>query len=100
MPKIAVIGGGLFGSVAAQKLSSAGHSDVIYEKRRKLLDVASANNTNRLHLGFHYPRDMATARQSSLSSASFEQAFSFAVRKDFDNYYALASEDSKTNLED
>lgn len=100
MANIAVIGGGLFGSVAAQRLSSAGHSVVIHERRSNLLDDASANKTNRLHLGFHYPRDMATAAQSSLSSTSFEQAFSFAARKDLDNYYALASEDSKTNVED
>jgi hypothetical protein len=98
LANIAVIGGGLFGSVAAHQLASAGHSVVVFEKKTRLMISGSANNTNRLHLGFHYPRDLNTALQSSQSSVEFNRQFSHAVRNNFENFYGLALEGSKTSL--
>ena len=61
--KIAVIGCGIFGAMIALKLQEEGHEVSIYERLSEPLLGASFNNQNRLHLGFHYPRDINTAKQ-------------------------------------
>jgi len=60
--KIAIIGGGLFGITSFLLLRSSGHDCFLLEKNRKIMLGASTNNLNRLHWGYHYPRDNETAR--------------------------------------
>ena len=62
--KIAVIGGGLFGITAYIKLKRKGFDCSLFEKKKDLLCGASTNNLNRVHFGYHYPRDDETAKQS------------------------------------
>lgn len=97
---MAVIGGGIFGTVGALALASAGHEVKLFEKERKILSKATENSQNRLHLGLHYPRDLDTARQSVLGFKSFQDRFKNAVDVTFPNYYALGATSSKTNRED
>ena len=63
MSRVAVIGCGTFGASIALKLQREGHEVTVFERLDKPLAGASYNNQNRLHLGFHYPRDAETARQ-------------------------------------
>ena len=98
MAKIAIVGGGIFGGSAAVSLATAGHLVTVFEKNRRLLDGTTLASTNRLHLGFHYPRDRPTALQSKLGSVDFLARFPGAVSQDFPNYYGLVRHNSKSSL--
>ena len=86
---IAVIGGGVFGALAAIRLAEAGKTVSLFERRSELLRGASIN-ANRLHLGFHYPRDEETARQCMRGYGTFIAEFSGAVLKGIQNAYFIA----------
>lgn len=100
-PSAGVIGGGIFGVTAALELAGIGIDVTLYEKRGRLLDGATGNNFFRLHRGYHYPRDEATARQARDGYKSFlwEFAETSAVVTAPDQvfYYAIAAEGSLTS---
>jgi glycine/D-amino acid oxidase-like deaminating enzyme len=54
--RIAVIGGGVFGTMIAVRLAEFGHSVSLLERLPALMQGTSSL-ANRLHFGFHYPRD-------------------------------------------
>jgi len=93
---ICIVGGGLFGCMAAIRLSKAGHRVDLLERDSGLLQGASKNNHNRIHLGYHYLRSIQTARDSIQGLASFTETFRDALRTELPNYYAIAAEHSKT----
>lgn len=95
--KIAIIGGGIFGSTIAIQLAINKHKVTIFEKNNSLMQGASYNNQNRIHLGFHYPRDRQTAIQSKEGFKKFTEAYSDAVNKDFENFYFIASNGSNVS---
>ena len=95
--KIAIIGGGLFGSVIYILLKKNGFDCTLFEKNKHLLSGASTNNLNRVHLGYHYPRDDQTAKQSNKGYLSFYNFFKKAIVNDFENYYFIANK-SKVKL--
>ena len=55
--KIAVIGGGLTGCLAALELAERGHSVVIFDRENDLLLRASTANEGKIHLGYVYAAD-------------------------------------------
>lgn len=95
--KIAIIGGGLFGSVIYILLKKNGFDCTLFEKNKDLLSGASTNNLNRVHLGYHYPRDDQTAKQSHKGYLSFNKFFKKAIVNNFQNYYFIANK-SKVNF--
>jgi len=97
--RIAVIGAGIFGSVTSYFLANKGHDVTLYEKNNKILTGASYNNQNRLHLGFHYPRDIETALQSVQGYNEFIEHFSTACEFKFPCYYGLSNINSKSTFE-
>ena len=94
--RVAIIGGGVFGSTAALGLADDGHQVTLFEHKRDILLGASKNNQNRLHLGFHYPRDPDTARQCREGFADFVRMFPECISGGFPNRYFVASSDSLT----
>lgn len=98
--KIAVIGAGIFGCLTALETSKAGHQVILYEKSDEILNGATPKSQNRLHLGLHYPRDLATARQSVEGFKTFSSIFSDAINSQFPNYYAIAQEKSKVSVQE
>ena len=88
---IAIIGGGIFGALNAIKLNEFGHNVTILERSEDLLKGASFNNQNRLHLGFHYPRDDETARQCIRGYDSFKKTFRSSILSDFGTGRSLKS---------
>lgn len=96
--KIAIIGGGLFGITSFLLLRSSGHDCFLLEKNRKIMLGASTNNLNRLHWGYHYPRDNETARQSFHGYNSFFKFYKSSVIKYFKNYYLIAKYKSYINF--
>jgi glycine/D-amino acid oxidase-like deaminating enzyme len=93
--KIAVIGGGVFGVMTAIKLGEMGQTVSLFERLPVLMQAASAN-ANRVHLGFHYPRDEETARQCVRGFKKFKEEFASAVLPGVSNSYFIASEGSLT----
>jgi glycine/D-amino acid oxidase-like deaminating enzyme len=96
---IAVIGGGAFGVMTAIRLAEMGETVSLFERLPDLMHGASFN-ANRLHLGFHYPRDEETARQCMRGYRTFREEFEGAISKGFTNAYFIASEGSLTSPSD
>ena len=71
--KIAIIGGGLFGITSYITLKRKGYDCALFERKKDLLLGASTNNLNRVHFGYHYPRDDQTAKQSLKGYLSFKK---------------------------
>ena len=95
--KIGIIGGGLFGITVYIVLKKKGYDCTLFEKNSEILKGASTNNLNRVHFGYHYPRDSETAKQSLQGYKSFKKFYSKAILSNFDNYYFIAN-NSKVNL--
>ncbi|MET7637211.1 FAD-dependent oxidoreductase [Streptomyces sp. NPDC005438] len=92
--RVAVVGCGVFGAVTALRLAEEGHRVTVFERARRPLSQASFNNQNRLHLGFHYPRDRTTAEQCVRGYQRFREEFAPCVVTDFPNGYFVAEEGS------
>ena len=67
------------------------------KKKNDILKGASTNNLNRVHFGYHYPRDNETAKQSLQGYKSFKKFYSKSIITDFNNYYFIAK-NSKVNF--
>tara|TARA_E500000305_G_C3983007_1_gene217913 strand:+ start:109 stop:1143 length:1035 start_codon:yes stop_codon:yes gene_type:complete len=87
MSNILIIGAGLFGCCTAIELERSGHRVTLLEKESDIMKKASKMNHNRIHLGFHYPRSIKTAKQSLNGLVSFLLNFKEAIVSDFPNYY-------------
>lgn len=97
MSKIAVIGCGVFGALTALRLAEDGHEVSVIERLSAPMQGASSNNQNRLHLGFHYPRSLETARQCIAGHQRFIEEYSDCVLEGFKNAYFIAQNDTKTS---
>ena len=63
-----------FCCLCAIELSRLGYEVAIFEKNSDLMLGATLNNQKiGLHLGYHYPRDLETARQSALGFELFKR---------------------------
>jgi glycine/D-amino acid oxidase-like deaminating enzyme len=100
MSRVAVIGCGIFGATIALKLQGEGHTVTVFERLERPLTGASYNNQNRLHLGFHYPRDAETARQCIKGFDAFKAAFPECIVQGFPNAYFIAASGSQTPPQD
>lgn len=77
--RVAVIGGGPFGSTAAVYAARAGHDVHLFEAKPQLMAGATASCFARLHRGAHYPRSVATGRESRRAEKSFRIEYGDAV---------------------
>ena len=96
--KIAIIGGGIFGTTIYILLKKKGIDCSLFEKKNSLLSGASTNNLNRVHFGYHYPRDNLTAKQSYRGYLTFRNLYKKTLIQNFSNYYLIAK-NSKVNLD-
>jgi hypothetical protein len=97
---IAIIGCGIFGATVSLRLNELGYNVTVFEKNKEILTGASLNNQNRLHLGFHYPRDMETARQCIKGFERFVRKFPECISARFPNAYYIAENHSHTTPND
>lgn len=100
--RIAVIGAGLYGRYIASMYTNLGHSVTMFALEDCLdFDQSSRNcasliNQARVHNGYHYPRSLATAKQSSRNYAKFKEEFKEALI-DFDQIYSIPKRGSATS---
>ena len=97
--KISIVGAGWYGCHVAKTLKGMGHTVQISEKSDRVLSKASRNNQNRLHLGFHYPRDSKTRQYSKEGFDWFLRTYADFVETVENNYYAVANENSIVDFE-
>ncbi len=96
--RVAVIGGGIFGSTCALVLRS--DCDVtLFERNAEVLLEASRANQYRHHMGYHYPRSPETIREIQAASADFEAFYGEAIVRDAPSYYCVAKQGSRTSPE-
>ena len=93
---VVVIGGGFYGSVLALYFSENYKNVLIIEKEDDLIKRASYNNQARVHNGYHYPRSYLTAIRSHDNYLKFIKDFDKSIYSSFKQYYAIASNLSKT----
>jgi len=91
-----VIGGGIYGSLAAALAARRGRRTVLLERAPRLLDAASAVNQARVHNGYHYPRSFVTAARSNANFRRFVAEFGDAIRHHH-ALYAVARHDSRVS---
>jgi glycine/D-amino acid oxidase-like deaminating enzyme len=96
---IGIIGGGAFGIMTAIRLAEMGQSVGLFERLPSLMTGASFN-ANRLHLGFHYPRDEETAYQCMRGFWRVRREFESAILKGVSNNYFIAAKGSLTSPND
>lgn len=99
MTKIAVIGGGFFGSCISLKLKEKNPNFQIdlFERSNDLLKRTSGKNQFRCHRGYHYPRSKKTYLECQKSYLSFKKIFKNSFVES-DNYYAISKNNSKTTF--
>ena len=88
---ICIIGGGFYGCYIAKKIKeNFKNVDIeIFEKNSSLISEAGRNNQYRLHLGFHYPRSLATIKQTQEGSKIFIKEFKKFISKPKKNIYLI-----------
>ena len=100
--RIAVIGAGIYGRYIADMYTKSGHSVTMFaledcldfDQSRK--NCASLINQARVHNGYHYPRSLATAKQSSRNYVRFKEEFREALI-DFKQVYSIPKRGSSTS---
>jgi len=95
--KIAIIGAGIFGCSIALELEKEGYEIILFEKEDDIMQLATKNNHNRIHYGYHYPRSLETVKQSLDGLLSFLPKYSEAILFGLENYYAISKYNSLTN---
>ena len=94
---VVVVGGGIFGCLTAIELSKNGMNVTLIEMKKQIMKGASLNNQNRLHLGYHYPRDLETAIQCQRGFSNFKERFSECILENFENIYLISKDGSNVN---
>ena len=90
MPKIAVVGGGIFGASIATELNKFGDVD-LFERNSQLLEEASYHNQWRHHSGFHYPISYEIIKEIKECKSAFEKVYGDAIRRDITSYFCTSS---------
>ncbi|MDL2253353.1 FAD-binding oxidoreductase [Ruminococcaceae bacterium OttesenSCG-928-I18] len=92
-----IIGAGLYGLYAARFCGRNGQRVLVLEKEAAPFLRATTINQARLHMGYHYPRSLSTAKRSSDYFERFVDEFKDCVCMDFEQVYATSSTFSWTD---
>lgn len=92
-----IIGGGFYGLYSATVLAEAGAKVIVLERDANCFARASYVNQARIHLGFHYPRSLQTAKKTASYFTRFNRDYDFCVNSGFNKIYAIATSFSYTN---
>ena len=96
--KVAVIGAGWMGAHISNVLNTKGYDVKIFESKKKIFLGMSGHNTNRLHMGYHYPRSLITRMQSIDGFKKFVKEYPNLYKKIPNNYIAIAKKGSHVNF--
>lgn len=97
--KIAIIGSGWYGCHLSLFLLEKGHHIRVFEKNKDFFLGASGHNTNRLHLGFHYPRSKQTRIENIRCYNKFVSQYKNIIYSKKHNLYGVSKIDSYLDWE-
>ena len=86
---ITIIGAGWYGCYIGLKLKENGVKFEILEKNSDIFLGSSGFNQNRLHQGYHYPRDFSTRKTSTKGFDAFNSKFPDLSIEIKHNFYAI-----------
>src|SRR5258705_6208349 len=89
-PRVAVIGGGIFGATPALEPAKVAQVS-LFERHAELLTEVSFNNQFRHHSGFHYPRSYDTIAEIRATRAEFEAEYEEAIDRDIPTYFCTSA---------
>ncbi len=92
-----IIGAGLYGLYAALYCARRGQQVTVLEMEEAPFTRATYINQARVHMGYHYPRSLATAQKSAGYFKRFVEDYGFCVLFDFDQVYATSRHFSWTD---
>ena len=92
-----IIGAGIYGLYAAIKCGKKGESILTLEYEHTPFERATYINQARVHMGYHYPRSLSTAKKSADYYRRFHDDFGFAIHNNFMQVYATSAQFSWTN---
>ncbi len=98
--KVAVVGAGVFGCNVALAIAQSGYQVTLFERLPDIVMGTTKNNTNRVHQGFHYPRNRHTAIECRDNYKRFEVEFKEALLGHHPNIYCIAQEKSLTTKDE
>lgn len=89
-PRVAVVGGGIFGLVIADELGE--FCDVqLFERHDDVMTEVSFLNQWRHHSGFHYPRSYDQIQEIRTARGEFEAEFGPAIRREYPAYFCTSA---------
>ncbi len=94
-----VLGAGIYGLYASEKCGNKGESVLTLEYDDSPFARATYINQARVHMGYHYPRSLSTAKKSANYYRRFHDDFGFAIHDTFHQVYATSAKFSWTNAE-
>lgn len=89
---IHVVGCGWYACHLIDKLIHDKFDYVCWERNDEIFNGSSSKNQNRLHLGFHYPRNSVTRKQSREGFSKFIDFYPDLSCEISDNIYAVAND--------
>lgn len=92
-----ILGAGFYGLYSALRCGKIGQNVLVLEKGKEAFSRASYINQARIHMGYHYPRSISTAKRSAGYFERFCDEFWFCIQKDFEQIYATSDRLSWTN---
>jgi len=87
---IIIIGAGWYGCYSALLLQSK-YNVIMIEKKSDIFDNSSYYNQNRLHLGFHYPRNYSTRILCRKYFDRFQEKFNDLLNNIDNNFYLISN---------
>lgn len=95
--EVVIVGGGFYGCCIALYLRRFFSKIIVIEKEHDLMQRASYINQARVHMGYHYPRNLVTAYRSLVNFPRFINDFRKSIIHNFVKLYAIANKGSKVN---
>ena len=92
-----IIGAGLYGLYAALFCGRRGMKVLLLEKESAAFTRATYINQARVHMGYHYPRSLATAIRSAGYFSRFCEDYRFCIHDSFRQIYATSGNFSWTD---
>lgn len=95
-----IIGAGIYGLYAAMHCGRRGETVLVLEQEPQPFGRATYVNQARVHMGYHYPRSLATAMKSAGYFDRFVREYGFCINSAFDQIYAMSKEFSWTDAKE
>ncbi len=94
-----IIGAGIYGCYAALKLAQDNRDCriLLVDAEDVCMERATYANQARVHMGYHYPRSIATAIKTASYFRRFTEEYAFCLKSNFDQIYAISDSNSWTD---